>query len=167
MNVEIGTEAPQFPEKEYLNGIFVAVWFDKESPLSKWIWTRRNPPHPLPAPTQKLGKNCMLSKDDRWSIVLLLYCILWPSERRVANQSVMNMSSLLSVPGLRTSGLFTKPTPRTPPSYSCSLFPLNQKRLSKSASIITVGKGPLKRLERCEVPLFVLQKLCCDNVSVE
>jgi hypothetical protein len=26
MNVEIGTEASQFPEKEYINGIFVAVW---------------------------------------------------------------------------------------------------------------------------------------------
>jgi hypothetical protein len=25
MNVEIGTEGAQFPEKEYLNGIFVAV----------------------------------------------------------------------------------------------------------------------------------------------
>jgi hypothetical protein len=25
MNVEIGTEAPQFPEKEYINGIFLAV----------------------------------------------------------------------------------------------------------------------------------------------
>ncbi len=25
MNVEIGTEAPQFPEKEYINGIFVTV----------------------------------------------------------------------------------------------------------------------------------------------
>ncbi len=25
MNVEIGTEAVQFPEKEYLNGIFLAV----------------------------------------------------------------------------------------------------------------------------------------------
>jgi hypothetical protein len=25
MNVEIGTEAEQFPEKEYINGIFVAV----------------------------------------------------------------------------------------------------------------------------------------------
>jgi hypothetical protein len=24
-NVEIGTEAPQFPEKEYINGIFFAV----------------------------------------------------------------------------------------------------------------------------------------------
>ncbi len=24
MNVEIGTEAAQFPEKEYMNGIFVA-----------------------------------------------------------------------------------------------------------------------------------------------
>ncbi len=26
MNVEIGTEAEQFPEKEYINGIFLAVW---------------------------------------------------------------------------------------------------------------------------------------------
>jgi hypothetical protein len=25
MNVEIGTEAEQFPEKEYINGIFVAM----------------------------------------------------------------------------------------------------------------------------------------------
>jgi hypothetical protein len=24
--VEIGTEAVQFPEKEYINGIFIAVW---------------------------------------------------------------------------------------------------------------------------------------------
>ncbi len=27
MNVEIGTEAAQFPEKEYINGIAVAVWY--------------------------------------------------------------------------------------------------------------------------------------------
>ncbi len=26
MNVEIGTEAAKFPEKEYINGIFVAVY---------------------------------------------------------------------------------------------------------------------------------------------
>jgi hypothetical protein len=26
MNVDIGTEAAQFPEKEYINGIFFAVW---------------------------------------------------------------------------------------------------------------------------------------------
>ncbi len=26
MNVEIGTEAAQFPEKEYMNGIILAVW---------------------------------------------------------------------------------------------------------------------------------------------
>jgi hypothetical protein len=25
MNVEIGTEAAQFPEKEYINGIFVVI----------------------------------------------------------------------------------------------------------------------------------------------
>ncbi len=28
MNVEIGTEATQFPEKEYVNAIFLAVWQD-------------------------------------------------------------------------------------------------------------------------------------------
>ncbi len=27
MNVEIGDEAAQFPEKEYINGIAFAVWF--------------------------------------------------------------------------------------------------------------------------------------------
>jgi hypothetical protein len=27
MNVEIGAEAALFPEKEYINGIFVAVWY--------------------------------------------------------------------------------------------------------------------------------------------
>jgi hypothetical protein len=27
MNVEIGTEAAQFPENEYINGIFVVVFF--------------------------------------------------------------------------------------------------------------------------------------------
>jgi hypothetical protein len=26
MNVDIGTEAAQFPQKEYINGIFVAVY---------------------------------------------------------------------------------------------------------------------------------------------
>jgi hypothetical protein len=31
MNVEIGTETAQFPEKEYINGIFVAVWFEIHS----------------------------------------------------------------------------------------------------------------------------------------
>ncbi len=30
MNVKIGTEAAQFPEKEYINGIFVAVHAFKE-----------------------------------------------------------------------------------------------------------------------------------------
>ncbi len=31
MNVKIGTEAAQFPEKEYINGIFVAVHAAKNS----------------------------------------------------------------------------------------------------------------------------------------
>jgi hypothetical protein len=29
MNVEIGTEAALFPEKQYINGIFVAVYSEK------------------------------------------------------------------------------------------------------------------------------------------
>jgi hypothetical protein len=28
MNVEIGTETAQFPEKEYINGIFLAVYMN-------------------------------------------------------------------------------------------------------------------------------------------
>jgi hypothetical protein len=34
MNVETGNEAVQFPEKEYINGIAVAVWFT--SFLAAW-----------------------------------------------------------------------------------------------------------------------------------
>ena len=37
MNVEIGTEAAQFPEKEYINGILVAVYnlsLEVSEPLS-------------------------------------------------------------------------------------------------------------------------------------
>jgi hypothetical protein len=29
MNVEIGAEAALFPEKEYINGIAVAVWYSR------------------------------------------------------------------------------------------------------------------------------------------
>jgi hypothetical protein len=35
MNVEIGTEVAQFPEKEYINGIFLAVWIWVDG---KWCW---------------------------------------------------------------------------------------------------------------------------------
>ncbi len=35
MNVEIGTEAAQFPEKEYINGIFVAVFMLFFSPMEQ------------------------------------------------------------------------------------------------------------------------------------
>jgi hypothetical protein len=31
MNVEIWTKASKFPEKEYINGIFVAVWGDPQA----------------------------------------------------------------------------------------------------------------------------------------
>jgi hypothetical protein len=34
MNVEIGAEAAQFPEKEYKNGIAIAVWVATKS---EWI----------------------------------------------------------------------------------------------------------------------------------
>jgi hypothetical protein len=36
MNVDIGTEEAQFPEKEYMNGIFVAVWNDKKNSQSSF-----------------------------------------------------------------------------------------------------------------------------------
>jgi hypothetical protein len=35
MNVEIGTEATQFPEKEYINGIFLAVYTTRGAICSK------------------------------------------------------------------------------------------------------------------------------------
>ncbi len=35
MNVEIGTEAAQFPKKEYINGIYVAVY---NSSWSYYAW---------------------------------------------------------------------------------------------------------------------------------
>ncbi len=31
MNLEIGIETPQFPEKEYINGMFVAVQYSMPS----------------------------------------------------------------------------------------------------------------------------------------
>ncbi len=37
MNVEIGAEAAQFPEKEYINGIAVAVWV-----LGATVWQLGN-----------------------------------------------------------------------------------------------------------------------------
>ncbi len=36
MNVEIETEAAQFPEKEYINGIFVAVAPGATNHMKKW-----------------------------------------------------------------------------------------------------------------------------------
>jgi hypothetical protein len=33
MNVEIGTEVAQFPEKEYINGIFLAVYMTEKRGL--------------------------------------------------------------------------------------------------------------------------------------
>jgi hypothetical protein len=46
MNVEIGAEAMQFPEKEYINGIFVAVHAllrlrPNQPQSTKPIWLRR------------------------------------------------------------------------------------------------------------------------------
>jgi hypothetical protein len=40
MNVEIGTEAGQFPENEYINGTAVAVWLlkaDLEQPANLYL----------------------------------------------------------------------------------------------------------------------------------
>jgi hypothetical protein len=40
MNVEIGAEAALFPEKEYIKGIFVAVWNDSWK-LRKILFSRQ------------------------------------------------------------------------------------------------------------------------------
>ncbi len=37
MNVEIGAEAALFPEKEYINGIAVAVWLRAHEKDSGWL----------------------------------------------------------------------------------------------------------------------------------
>jgi hypothetical protein len=43
MNVEIGTEATQFPEKKYINVIFLAVrHLDKKQPLHQDLATPQN-----------------------------------------------------------------------------------------------------------------------------
>jgi hypothetical protein len=50
MNVEIGTKAPQFPEKEHINGIFVAVhggrhegpWSFLSCIFSRWFFLSRS-----------------------------------------------------------------------------------------------------------------------------
>jgi hypothetical protein len=41
MKVEIGAEAALFPEKEYINGIAVAVWYRNEIILSVILEGRR------------------------------------------------------------------------------------------------------------------------------
>ncbi len=59
MNVEIGTEAAQFSEKEYISGIFVAVCavdlYVKVAQLSNWqLWAKKmafqRTLHPIPVP---------------------------------------------------------------------------------------------------------------------
>jgi hypothetical protein len=67
MNVEIGAETAQFPEKEYINGIFVAVHILEELrvasvlnilvPLQQTLVYHRTMEPPLPPiPSTQLGK---------------------------------------------------------------------------------------------------------------
>ncbi len=42
MNVEIGAEAALFPEKEYISGIFVAVWFDHKNSILKFFYCEKS-----------------------------------------------------------------------------------------------------------------------------
>ncbi len=37
MNVEVGTEAAQFPEKEYINGVFFAVQSRTQNKQDLWF----------------------------------------------------------------------------------------------------------------------------------
>jgi hypothetical protein len=53
MNVEIGTEAAQFPEKEYINGIFLAVCgfgTKRQYNLAMWILVFPFPLHAVNSP---------------------------------------------------------------------------------------------------------------------
>ncbi len=38
MNVEIGTEAAQFPEKKYINGISLALWHSMYNTTAPWYY---------------------------------------------------------------------------------------------------------------------------------
>ncbi len=51
MNVKIGTEAAQFPEKEYINGIFVAVHGGQLYLMFDQKWSR-------------LGKNTLIDPNN-------------------------------------------------------------------------------------------------------
>jgi hypothetical protein len=53
MNVGIGTEAAQFPEKENINGIFVAVWIT--TILLHFICLFVSPSYPVAAERAELG----------------------------------------------------------------------------------------------------------------
>jgi hypothetical protein len=69
MNVEIGVEAALFPEKEYINGIFVAVYYAYEMfgypHLPLWMYSTPLPV--LDAPLQRTGplKSRLLSTGRR------------------------------------------------------------------------------------------------------
>ncbi len=43
MNVEIGTEAAQFPEKEYIHGFFLAVYYSFERDVMLFFYSLGSP----------------------------------------------------------------------------------------------------------------------------
>ncbi len=69
MNVEIGAEAALFPEKEYINGIAVAVHFNmgEGGPgtriMSKWRWWERLPGEVLELAEDVQAEELMLVRE--------------------------------------------------------------------------------------------------------
>ncbi len=73
MNVEIGAEAAPFPEKEYINGIAVAVHLTRRRmyPPTLWFRGRGGGAHSL------AGKAVRKSQSDEgtYTVVLYLYTV--------------------------------------------------------------------------------------------
>ena len=86
MNVEIGTEAAQFPEKKYIHGIFVVVQHEGRniheflhiSILTKWSVSRD---------FRLWGRICVQRRDGGLAQVSLRTLHLHPSRSRQTNQS--------------------------------------------------------------------------------
>ncbi len=84
MNVEIGTEAAQFPEKEYIKGIFVAMctWtVDSKLTSCSFIDSHAHLcPLPLPSPKEPLASPPLTLLLLSHFILLIKKSIMWMNE---------------------------------------------------------------------------------------
>ncbi len=90
MNVEIGTEAAQFPEKEYINGIFIK--FESQCFL---------PQVPMSSP---LGNDTSLSIFSPWKAILLLLCMVAANFSTCTTKRPSAKCTLCTAQGPRLSG---------------------------------------------------------------